>query len=81
MTTYEDPHIGVAKFYNLVGAEEPQFNLKDAAWYFPNPKPGFEKLKDCLAFRKFEIRKDVGEHLKGSTYLLGPRSNWAGRYT
>jgi uncharacterized protein (DUF427 family) len=48
--TFEHPDIGMAKCYDVVSGD---FRLKDVAWYFPDPKPGYEQLKDHVTFRKF----------------------------
>lgn len=38
---------GQASYYTIVvdGKES-----KDAAWYYPNPKPGYENIKDYVGF-------------------------------
>ncbi|MGF1490352.1 MAG: DUF427 domain-containing protein [Prochloraceae cyanobacterium] len=40
---------GQASYYTIVvdGQEN-----KDAAWYYPNPKPGYEKIKNYVGFWK-----------------------------
>jgi uncharacterized protein (DUF427 family) len=38
---------GTASYYDVVvGARE----AKNAAWYYPAPNPGYEVLRDCVAF-------------------------------
>ena len=48
-TTTICPWKGVAHYYSLVvdGAEN-----KDAAWYYPEPKPAAAEIKDRIAFWK-----------------------------
>ena len=41
------PWKGKASYYNLVRGEEVN---RDAAWYYPDPKPAAEKIKDHVAF-------------------------------
>lgn len=43
------PWKGVASYYTLAvnGAENP-----DAAWYYPDPKPAAEEIRDRIAFWK-----------------------------
>lgn len=41
------PWKGLASYYNVVVGE--QVN-KDAAWYYPDPKPAAAEIKDRLAF-------------------------------
>jgi uncharacterized protein (DUF427 family) len=41
------PWKGEATYYNLVMGEEVN---RDAAWYYPDPKPAAEKIKDHVAF-------------------------------
>jgi uncharacterized protein (DUF427 family) len=41
------PWKGVASYYNLV--VDGQIN-KDAAWYYPDPKPAAANIKDHVAF-------------------------------
>ncbi|KAF2834364.1 hypothetical protein M501DRAFT_1001239 [Patellaria atrata CBS 101060] len=43
-----EPAIGVPKYYHIVVGDQV---LADGAWCYPNPNEGFEKLKDCMAFR------------------------------
>ncbi|MDW7730420.1 MAG: DUF427 domain-containing protein [Bacillota bacterium] len=38
---------GLAVYYDLVTSDE---HLKNVAWSYENPKPGFESIKDHLAF-------------------------------
>ena len=38
---------GVASYYDVVVEGETN---KDAAWYYPTPKPGAEQVKDRVAF-------------------------------
>lgn len=48
------PWKGTASYYTLVvdGKENP-----DAAWYYPNPKPAAQQIKDRVAFwRGVEVR-------------------------
>jgi uncharacterized protein (DUF427 family) len=41
------PWKGKASYYNLVMEEEVN---RDAAWYYSDPKPAAEKIKDHVAF-------------------------------
>ena len=41
------PWKGQASYYNLVIGEEVN---RDAAWYYPDPKPAAERIKDHVAF-------------------------------
>ena len=41
------PWKGKASYYDVVVNEEVN---KDAAWYYPNPKPAAKKIKDYIAF-------------------------------
>jgi len=41
------PHKGVASYYNAVVGGEINEN---AAWYYPEPKEGFEQISDYIAF-------------------------------
>jgi uncharacterized protein (DUF427 family) len=41
------PWKGEASYYNLVVNGE---NNKDAAWYYPDPKPAAAEIKDHVAF-------------------------------
>lgn len=41
------PIKGVASYYDIVVDGDVN---KDAAWYYPNPKPVAKKIKDYLAF-------------------------------
>jgi uncharacterized protein (DUF427 family) len=41
------PWKGQAYYYDLVRGEEVN---RDAAWYYPDPKPAAEKIKDHVAF-------------------------------
>ena len=41
------PWKGEASYYNVV--VNGQIN-KDAAWYYPDPKPAAAEIKDCVAF-------------------------------
>lgn len=43
------PWKGEAHYYDVVVNEEAN---KDAAWYYPNPKPAAKKIKDYIAFWK-----------------------------
>jgi uncharacterized protein (DUF427 family) len=43
------PWKGQASYYNLVMGEEVN---RDAAWYYPDPEPAAEKIKDHVAFDK-----------------------------
>jgi len=43
------PWKGLASYYNIV--LEGDVN-KDAAWYYPEPKPAASKIKDYIAFWK-----------------------------
>jgi len=53
-TTSTCPWKGEAHYYTLV--VEGQEN-KDAAWYYPNPKPAANEIKDHIAFwRGIEIK-------------------------
>ena len=44
------PWKGVASYYNLVLDDGTK--VKDAAWYYPEPKSGAANIKDYLAFCK-----------------------------
>ncbi|OCL05230.1 hypothetical protein AOQ84DRAFT_100899 [Glonium stellatum] len=46
-------------------------NLKDAAWYFPDPKLGFERLKDYVAFRATGIDDIRGLGLNEEAVHIG----------
>jgi uncharacterized protein (DUF427 family) len=49
------PYKGIARYYDLVVDGEVN---KDAAWYYPDPEPGFEKISNYVAFwRGVEIQK------------------------
>ena len=49
------PFKGLASYYDILVDGEVN---KDAAWYYPNPKPGFEKISNYVAFWKgVEIKK------------------------
>jgi uncharacterized protein (DUF427 family) len=41
------PFKGIASYYHIVIDGEEN---KDAAWYYPNPKSGYEKIKNFVAF-------------------------------
>lgn len=41
------PFKGLASYYDVVVDGEVN---KDAAWYYPKPKTGYEKIKDYVAF-------------------------------
>lgn len=41
------PFKGKASYYDVVVDGEQN---KDAAWYYPSPKKGYEKIKDYVAF-------------------------------
>lgn len=41
------PWKGQANYYDIVVGEEVN---RDAAWYYPDPKPAAEKIKDHVAF-------------------------------
>ena len=41
------PFKGLASYYDVVVGGEVN---KDAAWYYPTPKQGYEKIKDYIAF-------------------------------
>ncbi len=43
------PWKGLASYYNIV--VEGEIN-KDAAWYYPDPKPAASKIKNYIAFWK-----------------------------
>jgi uncharacterized protein (DUF427 family) len=43
------PWKGLASYYNIV--VEGEIN-KDAAWYYPDPKPAVSKIKNYIAFWK-----------------------------
>jgi uncharacterized protein (DUF427 family) len=43
------PFKGIASYYDILIDGEVN---KDAAWYYPKPKPGFEKIKNHIAFWK-----------------------------
>ncbi|MDE1887873.1 MAG: DUF427 domain-containing protein [Gammaproteobacteria bacterium] len=48
------PWKGVASYYNVV--VDGQVN-KDAAWYYPDPKPAAKQIKDRVAFwRGVEVK-------------------------
>jgi hypothetical protein len=49
-TTFEHPLIGTAKFYNIVCKG---LTLKDTAWYYPDPKPDYEEIRNHVAFRGY----------------------------
>jgi uncharacterized protein (DUF427 family) len=38
---------GQASYYDLVVGER---EIRDAAWYYPDPSPGYEVIRDHLAF-------------------------------
>jgi uncharacterized protein (DUF427 family) len=46
-TDYECPWKGHADYYDIVVGEKVN---KDAAWYYPNPKPAAKQIKDHVAF-------------------------------
>ena len=49
------PIKGVASYYNVI--VDGEIN-KDAAWYYPNPNPGYEKISNYVAFWKgIEVRE------------------------
>ena len=41
------PFKGLASYYDVVVDREVN---KDAAWYYPEPKKGYEQIKDYIAF-------------------------------
>jgi len=43
------PHKGVASYHNIVVDGKTN---KDAAWYYPTPKKGYENITNRLAFWK-----------------------------
>lgn len=43
------PHKGVASYHNIVVDGKTN---KDAAWYYPTPKKGYENISNYLAFWK-----------------------------
>lgn len=43
------PWKGLARYYDVVVGEEIN---KDAAWYYPDPKPAASKIKNYVAFWK-----------------------------
>jgi len=43
------PWKGLANYYNIVVKDEVN---KDAAWYYPEPKPAASEIKDYIAFSK-----------------------------
>ncbi|KAJ4305804.1 hypothetical protein N0V90_001336 [Kalmusia sp. IMI 367209] len=43
------PYKGDASYYTVTTNKT---EIKDAAWYYPNPKPEYEKIKDYVAFYK-----------------------------
>lgn len=54
-TTTVCPWKGTAHYYNVVvdGVEN-----RDAAWYYPDPKPAAANIKDHVAFwRRVEVRR------------------------
>jgi len=54
-TTTVCPWKGTANYYNVV--VDGEIN-RDAAWYYPNPKPAASQIKDHVAFwRGVEIEK------------------------
>jgi uncharacterized protein (DUF427 family) len=62
-TTSVCPWKGTASYYSVVAAGKEN---KDAAWYYPEPKPAASQIKDRIAFWKgveiFEDRDlDSGE--------------------
>lgn len=44
-----DENFGLVKYYDIKVGDK---ILKDAAWYFPEPKPDYVALKGFIAFRK-----------------------------
>ena len=49
------PWKGYASYYDVVVENDVN---KDAAWYYPDPKPGAKKIKNYVAFWKgIEIKK------------------------
>jgi len=48
------PWKGVASYYNVV--VDGQVN-KDAAWYYPDPKPAAKQIKDRVAFWRSVVVK------------------------
>lgn len=68
------PWKGTASYYTLVvdGEENP-----DAAWYYPDPKPAAEQIRDHVAFwRGVKVERSDGEARRG---LLGRLTRSAGR--
>ncbi|KAF2185831.1 DUF427-domain-containing protein [Zopfia rhizophila CBS 207.26] len=46
------PYKGKASYYTI---EAGGHQLNDAAWYYPEPKSGFEKIRDYVAFYKGSV--------------------------
>ncbi len=54
-TTSRCPWKGVARYHSLVAGGETN---RDAAWYYPDPLPAAEEIKDRVAFWKsVEVRE------------------------
>ena len=54
-THTECPWKGTASYYNVMVAGKVN---KDAAWFYPNPKPAAKNIKDHVAFwRGVEVEK------------------------
>ncbi|KAF1995570.1 DUF427-domain-containing protein [Amniculicola lignicola CBS 123094] len=51
-TTTHCPYKGDASYYTITANKT---ELKDAAWYYPEPKSGYEKIKDHVAFYKTKV--------------------------
>ncbi|KAF2654013.1 DUF427 domain protein [Lophiostoma macrostomum CBS 122681] len=50
------PYKGEASYYSINAGKTV---LKDAAWYYPEPKPGMEKIRGYVAFYKTKPEIEV----------------------
>ncbi|KAL1592845.1 hypothetical protein SLS60_011261 [Paraconiothyrium brasiliense] len=48
-TTTHCPYKGDASYYSVTTNKT---EVKDVAWYYPTPLPGYEKIKNYVAFYK-----------------------------
>ncbi|KAF2123175.1 hypothetical protein BDV96DRAFT_562067 [Lophiotrema nucula] len=46
------PYKGQASYYTI---DVDGTQLKDSAWYYPEPKKGYEKIRDYVAFYKGKV--------------------------
>lgn len=56
--TTKCPWKGTASYYNITVDGNV---MKDAAWYYPNPKDGAKNIKDHIAFCEFQCFLDSKE--------------------